>query len=111
MRSLLPLRILMKEICEFLNIERDQKSFVSNVWEDNQVALKLATSQFQNMTPRTKHIGCKYHFFKSHVKGPHNESGEIDVKWVHTSENRSDIFTKGLTKAEFERKRKMLVGW
>ena len=106
MRTLLPLRELLEEVCRFLQIERDSLSLVSTVWEDNQAALKIATAQFPNMSPRTKHIGIKYHWFRSHV-----EPGKIEVRYINTTEQRADIFTKGLVQKDFEEKRAMLMGW
>jgi hypothetical protein len=58
------------------------------------------------MTPRTKHIAVKYHWFCSHLK-----PGEIVMQHVDTKEQKSDIFTKGLSKGEFALKRKMIMGW
>ena len=106
MRVLLPLRDLVKEVCEDLGIERDELSLVSTVFEDNAGCLILANAPFPNMTPRTKHIAIKYHWFRSHIK-----FGEIEVVKIDTKVQKADIFTKGLKRDEFESKRKMLVGW
>jgi hypothetical protein len=106
LRTLLPLRQLLQEVCGFLKIERDKLSLISTVWEDNQATLKMVNAPFPNMTPRTKHIACKYHWFRSHVK-----DGEIECKYIKSEEQRADIFTKGLVKQDFEEKRKMLMGW
>jgi hypothetical protein len=106
MKVLLPLRELFKSISEALKISRDEIVKVCAVWEDNNAALKLATSQFPNMTPRTKHIGIKYHWFKEHIV-----EGEIEVRSIDTKVQKADIFTKGLDRREFENKRKMLMGW
>jgi len=106
MQTLLPLRELLDEVCGFLKIERDPLSIVSAVWEDNQAALKIATAPFPNMSPRTKHIAIKYHWFRSHL-----EEGKIEAQYINTTEQRADIFTKGLVQKDFEEKRKMLMGW
>jgi hypothetical protein len=106
MRALLPLRALLHSLAFSLKLERDEVTKVSAVWEDNNAALKLATSQFPNMTPRTKHIAIKYHWFKSHI-----QPGEIEVRRIDTKIQKADIFTKGLTKTEFENKRAMIMGW
>lgn len=55
---------------------------------------------FPNMMPRTKHIAIKYHWFKSHIK-----EGEIEVKVINTKVQKADIYTKGITKQEFQEKR------
>ena len=37
--------------------------------------------------------------------------GEIEVHPIDTKLQRSDIFTKGLTRSMYEGLRKMLMGW
>jgi hypothetical protein len=106
MRQLLPVRDLLQEIGGHLGIERDQLANVICVWEDNNAALKLANAPYPTMSPRTKHIACKYHWFREHLI-----PGEIEVLRIDTKLQKADIFTKGLVKLEFESKRKMLVGW
>ena len=76
------------------------------VWEDNEAALKHAGTSLPKMTPRTKHIGVKYHWFKSHVK-----VGEIEIFQISTFNQKADIFTKGLNSTEFTHKRRLLIGW
>ena len=58
------------------------------------------------VTPRSKHFGVKYHWFREKVDGK-----TIQILPIDTKEQIADIFTKGLKKAEFENKRKLLVGW
>jgi hypothetical protein len=58
------------------------------------------------MTPRTKHIAIKYHWFKSHI-----QEGEIEVRRIDTKVQKADIFTKGIAKREFDEKRAMIMGW
>jgi hypothetical protein len=106
MRTLLPLRELFQSLVESLDIERDEVTKVCAVWEDNNAALKLANAQFPNMTPRTKHIAIKNHWFKSQIK-----EGEIEVRAIDTKVQKADIFTKGIAKKEFEEKRAMIMGW
>jgi hypothetical protein len=79
MRALLPLRALFKSLAGSLTLLHEEVTKVCAVWEDNQAALKLATAQFPNMTPRTKHIGIKYHWFKSHITTsiPPKSSGTV----------------------------------
>jgi hypothetical protein len=106
MRQLLPLRALMEEISASLQIERDSESTISTVWEDNNGALILANAPYPNMTPRTKHIAVKYHWFREHIK-----TGEIEVKRIDTHVQKADIFTKGLGPQDYAKKRMDLVGW
>jgi histone deacetylase 1/2 len=106
MRALLPLRQLFHSLAATMNIARDEITKVCAVWEDNNAALKLANAQFPNMTPRTKHIAIKYHWFKSHI-----QEGEIEVRPIDTKVQKADIFTKGIAKKEFEEKRSMIMEW
>lgn len=106
MRELLPLRRLVKEVADSLKIERSELMKVSSVWEDNNAAIILANAEYPNMTPRSKHIAVKYHWFRSHLV-----PGEVEVRRIDTSVQKADIFTKGLVQKEFEAKRAMLMGW
>jgi len=45
---------------------------------------------------KTKHIDLHYHFIHEAV-----EEGKIDMKYVPTSDNVADIFTKPLAKPKF----------
>ena len=105
MRSLLPIRALFQSLARSLGIPDREITKVCQVWEDNVAALKLANSEFSGMTPRTKHIAVKYHWFKSHLRGG------IEIKKIDTSVQKADIFTKGLKVVEFEKKRAMIMGW
>ena len=42
------------------------------------------------MTPHTKHIGTKYHWFRGHVEKV------FEVEHVESAKQKADIFTKGL---------------
>ena len=57
------------------------------------------------MTSRKKHIGIKYHWFRSMI-GP-----QIEILRIDTKEQRTDIFTKGLMRYNFEQIRKQVMGW
>jgi hypothetical protein len=66
MRDLIPLRELIKEVAHSLGKDRNFTTRTySKVLEDNNGALTLAN--VPRMTPRSKHIAVKYHFFRSHV--------------------------------------------
>ena len=106
MRELVGLRKLVKELEENKIIEKCGVSTVSKVWEENDAALKHAVMLLPKLTPRTKHIGVKYHWFKSKLK-----PGRLECHLVKTKLQKADIFTKGLVKGEFKRKRKLLMGW
>ena len=76
----------------------------SKVFEDNNGALILASTP--RMTPRSKHIAVKYHFFKEHV-----QMGWIQLVKVESANQIANCLTKGLEKTMFEHAQKMLCGW
>ena len=98
MRQLLPARKLLKELMTEVDGANtsDDASISSTVFEDNNGALTMATSP--KLTPRSKHIHIKYHFFKSHV----GDKTGISIKHINSAEQKADIFTKGLEKVIFE---------
>ena len=106
MRELLPMRALLAEIGSKLNLSFVSQSLVrSTVFEDNQSCLSMVN--VPKMSTRNKYLSLKYHFFRSHL-GP--EKG-IVARYIRTTEQRADIFTKGLPPAQFAVIRKLLIGW
>ena len=89
-------------------MDYDQKdiSHVSKVWEDNTGTENLANSKGPLMTPITKHISIKYNWFRSMIKPK-----EIEVLRIGTKDQQAIIFTKGLTRFNFEQARKRVMGW
>jgi len=106
MRELLPLRVLLQEIGTKLGLDYIKQSLVrSTVFEDNMSTLSLIN--VPKMSTRNKHLSLKYHFFRSHIgidKG-------IVVKYVQTTKQKANIFTKGLGLSQFEVIHKLLMGW
>ena len=87
-RLLLPLKILTKEVIEKLGINSEKLKFVSisTIYEENKAAIVVATSP--RMTPISKHITVKYHWYKQH-------DGKEFVIWRIESENhKADISPK-----------------
>jgi hypothetical protein len=107
LRMLLPLRIILDEVTSSLNLKKDPHSAIkSTIFEDNQACLSLATSDPPKMTPRSKSIAVKYHWFREHL-----EPGVVDIVPIASSEQLADIFTKPLGPIQFEYLRKKLLGW
>ena len=105
LRELIPLRRLLQEIGERLELPFCNPAMVhSTIFEDNNGAIGLATSP--KMTPRTKHIAVKYHWFKDMIG---IEKG-IEVSKIDSVCQKADIFTKGLTLEVFRTIRKLLQG-
>ena len=106
MRELLPMRTLLQEISDKLNLTLVKQSLVkSTVFEDNQGCLCLVN--VPKMSPRNKYLALKYHFFRSHI----GEDKGVIARYTRSSEQRADCFTKGLPTAQFEHIRKLLIGW
>jgi hypothetical protein len=76
----------------------------STVYEDNHACLKFA--RMAQLSPRTKHIGIPYHWFRSKV-----ESLDIQIEAIPTTKQLADPFTKGLAQAPFELFRMALMRW
>ena len=74
----------------------------SVVYGDNQSA--IAVSHNGVRSERTKHVDVKYHFITETV-----EQGAVKLKWVPTTEQQADIFTKALHAPVFELLRKQLM--
>ena len=84
MRTLLPLRDLLGEICKELTLSPDFKSTIHcRVFEDNNGALLLATKQ--RITNRTKYSLVKWHFFWQHVC-----NGDVDMLKIATTDQLAD---------------------
>jgi hypothetical protein len=67
----------------------------STVYGDNQSA--IAVSQNGIKGERTKHVDVKYHFVTETV-----ERGDVKLRWVPTTQQQADIFTKALAAPVFE---------
>ena len=94
-REVLPIRSLLLELNEILELPKSNMVIKCTVFEDNQSAKELAICPKNR--PRTKHIAVKYHHFREHVA-----KGIIHVKHTPTTEQLADIFTKPLTLNVFE---------
>ncbi|KAI3503844.1 hypothetical protein L1887_32298 [Cichorium endivia] len=82
-------------------IQSQQKDYAINMRKiplfcDSQSAIRIWHNPVQHS--KTKHIALRYHFIKSHV-----EEGNIEVHFVHTTEQFADIFTKALNEEAFTR--------
>ena len=84
----------------------------TTIWEDNGVGvMTLANLELPKMTPRSKAIGVRYHWFCQYVSQNQGKDGGIVIKKVDTKDQIADIFTKVVGRQMFERLRKLLAGW
>ena len=107
MRALLPVRLIFQEITKALDLPHDPLSAVSTVWEDNQAALALATATDPpRLTPQSKFIALKYHWFLSLIK-----LGEIEVRYIATDQQKANLLTKALNRLQHVSDRILVCGW
>ena len=106
MREVLPLITLIEEIHEAFGIEQTNKNCNTKytVFEDNNGCIELA--KCPKLRPRTKHIGIKYHHFRSKVM-----DGTIKVLPIDTKDQEAHIFTKPLSRDQFHKLCELLMGW
>jgi len=106
MHELLPMQVLLQEIGTKLRLAHIQQSMVrSTAFEDDMSTMSLIN--VPKMSTQNKHLSLKCHFFQSQIdidKG-------IVVKYIKTTEQRADTFTKVLAQTQFEIIRKLLMGW
>ena len=74
----------------------------STIYGDNQSAIAVAKNGVKG--ERTKHVDIKYHFITENV-----ENGNVELKWVRSSDQQADIFTKALNAPAFRQLRAQLM--
>ena len=84
------MKSLIKEVIDNLGIDSEKLKFVSSytIYEENNGSIVVATSP--RMTPKSKHIYVKYHWFRQHV------GREFVIRKIKSENQTADIFTKGL---------------
>ena len=95
---------MKEEIIKIFPLLLSTPKFVCKVHEDNQSCIKMATRT--KFYPRTKHIALKCHHFRSHIK-----YGRVDIHYIPTFEQISNLLTKPLSNEAFFVLRYMLCGW
>lgn len=107
MRSLVHLRALLFEINDLIDLGLSSRlSSISTVFEDNQACRILATTDPPRLTPRSKSLAVKYHWFRNHLS-----KDTIIVKSVPSAEQKGDGFTKALAISKFLQFRRTICGW
>ena len=96
---------LINEVIDNLGIDSEKLKFVSRstVYEENNGDIVVSTSTM--MTPISKHIAVKYHWFRQ------NTVKEFVIWNIDPEKQKADISTKGLQGQIFVRIRKLLCGW
>ena len=108
MRDLIPIKDKVETIINAFDLEKIPitKMCKTIVHEDNMGCLKLSQLEPGRMTPRSKHYGIKYHWFRSQLKPKH-----IVIKHVDSKLQRADFLTKSLRTIPFQENRKLTMGW
>ena len=104
LREAIPMMTFLEEIKRVLPMDLERPKLHCKVFEDNNSCIELA--KCPKLRPRTKHIGLKYHHFRSKIK-----EGLISVHYIHTDYQIADILTKALLEPKFLTLRKALSGW
>ena len=104
LREAIPLMTLLKELSMVIPIEITSPNLHYTVFKDNNSCIELV--KCPKMRPRTKHIGLKYHHFRSKVK-----EGLISIRYIHTKDQIADLLTKALPEPQFLKLRKVMNGW
>jgi hypothetical protein len=68
---------------------------------DNESAIRMADNPVEHS--RTKHIDIRYHFLRDH-----QQKGDIEIAYVSTHNQLTDIFTKPLDEKTFSKLRNEL---
>ena len=106
MRELIPMCRLVEELGKILELSIATPSLVrSTVFEDNQGCLSLVN--VPKMSPRNKYLALKYHFFRDAI----GEKKGIVALYIRSEVQKADIFTKSLAMTDFERIKKLVMGW
>lgn len=81
---------------------RHKISTPSRLYLDNTASIRMASEL--GGSPARRHIKVKHHWIREQV-----QDGEIEPKWVSTSQQIADIFTKPLPRIAFENLRSQLL--
>ena len=104
MRKAIPIITLLKELKVVLPLEEEAPEVHYTIFENNNSCIELV--KCPNMRPRTKHIGLKYHYFRSKVK-----EDLIIVKYISTDDQLAGLLTKSLAEVRFLKLWKLINGW
>ena len=106
LRDAIPIMNLLKEMREGgIPIESSKAKVHCKVFEDNSGALEIA--RIPKYRPRTKHLNCRLHHFRSYV----DDTREISIHKIDTNEQPADMLTKPLNEEVIRRHRKRVQGW
>jgi hypothetical protein len=109
MKHVIFLRGIHAEItsqCTSLKLPPIGKSEITTVFQDNQAARILAATDPPRMTPRSKAIAVRYHWFRQYL-----HPDRIVMSQIPSKNNPSNILTKALNRVQFTAERRMILNW
>ena len=105
LREVIALMNLLKELKERgIPVPYTKPKVVCRVFEDNAACIEVAKEH--KMRPRTKHLAVRLFHFRDHVR-----RGEITIEHISTKNQIADLFTKPLERNQFQKLRKLFMGW
>ena len=106
LRDAIPIMNFFKEMMAVgMPIKSSRAKVHCKVFEDNSGALEIA--RVAKFRPRTKHLNCRLHHFRSYV----DETKEISIHKIDTLEQPADFLTKPLNEDLLVKLRKKVMGW
>ena len=106
LRDAIPIMNLLKEMkANGFPIQSATAKVHCKAFEDNTGALEIA--KIHKYRPRTKHLNCRLHHFRSYV----DDTKEISIHKIDTKEQPADYLTKPLNQENLERLRPTMMGW
>ena len=112
MREFVHLRRFYEEMTQFFQIYDHSKSTVlSKFFKDNQGYIQTVTAW--KMSLRTQHMAVKYQFVRNVFnRDPKcNNEHPFVLEKIASADQKSDLFTKGLSAQTFVVLHKLLCGW
>ena len=106
MKELLAIMDMAQMLAEYYGLEGVETQMDVSLHEDNAGALVLANTIPPEYTPRSKFYHIETIWFREQI----NLRG-IKVNKIATVDQLGDIFTKGLSREQFEYLREQLCGW
>eukprot|EP01018_Ginkgo_biloba_P027335 Gb_24906 [translate_table: standard] len=80
---------------------KQEQSMATTIYCDNNSTIAMTKNPVFH--GRTKHIDIRHHFIRDPV-----EDGQVELRFCRSSDQLADVFTKALSKENFERLRQML---
>ena len=105
LRDAIPMMELLKELKKAgFPVTPHQAKVHCKVFEDNSGAIEIAKEK--KFRPRTKHINCRFHHFRSYI-----DSKEISIHYISSEDQPADYLTKPVNEGTLLKLRQFIMGW